>query len=374
MWSTFDRQMMIRAIQLARKGQYTTRPNPNVGCIFTKESQIIGEGYHQKTGEPHAEINGLINAAHDVKGATAYVTLEPCSHFGRTPPCAQALIDAEVARVIVACQDPNPQVSGRGISMLRESGIQVDVGLEEQEAQQLNLGFIKRMETGIPYVTVKVAASLDGKTALSNGVSKWVTGSQARQDVQRLRLKSCAVITGVNTVIADDCSLNVRQAELGEISNQLNTVLQPLRVVLDSHCRIPFECKLINVESPVLLVSTTAYPTSFIEKLPKHVSLLIIDAKEGRVDLDVLLVHLGQSCNSVLIEAGSTLAGSAIEQSIADELVLYQAPKILGSHGRNMLELPDFESMADTPNLTLIDERKLGTDTRYRFRVAKQES
>ena len=371
MWSTFDRQMMTRAIQLARKGLFTTRPNPNVGCVFTKDEIILGEGYHQKAGQPHAEINALIDADYQVKGATAYVTLEPCSHFGRTPPCAQALIDADVARVVVACQDPNPKVSGRGISMLQQAGIEVEVGLCEQDAAEINFRFLKRMASGLPYVTVKVAASIDGKTALANGKSKWITGPQARQDVQRLRLEHCAVVTGINTVLADDCSLNVRKSELGSIANTLTEVMQPLRVVLDSNCRIPIDCKLLQIESPVLLVSTKAYSQDFIGQLPEYVSTLILDSANGRIDLNRLLEHLRETCNSVLVEAGATFAGSVIEHGLADELVLYQAPKILGSHGRNMLELPNFEDMSNIPELTLIDERKLAEDTRYRFRLTK---
>ena len=373
MWSTFDRQMMTRAIQLARKGRYTTRPNPNVGCVFTLDDHILGEGYHQKTGQPHAEVNALKDANYQVQGATAYVTLEPCSHFGKTPPCAEALTKAKVSRVVVACQDPNPQVSGRGIAMLKAAGIQVDVGLYEQEAASINLGFLKKMATGMPYVTVKVAASIDGKTALSNGVSKWITGTQARQDVQRLRLQNCAVVTGVNTVLVDDCSLNVRKSELGSITAELNEILQPLRVVLDSNCKMPLESKLMQIESPVLLVSTQAYPEVYVQQLPKHVTTLVVKPQDGRINLALLFKHLGKYCNNVLVEAGATLAGSVIERDFADELVLYQAPKILGSQGRNMLELPSFESMVEIPHLTLIDERKMGNDTRFRFCLAKQE-
>ncbi len=369
MWSTFDRQMMIRAVQLARKGRFTTRPNPNVGCVFTKDEKILGEGYHRKAGQPHAEVNALIDADYQVKGATAYVTLEPCGHFGRTPPCARALIDAQVARVVVACQDPNPKVSGRGISMLRDADIEVEIGLCEQEAAELNFRFLKRMASGMPYVTVKVAASLDGKTALANGKSKWITGPRARQDVQRLRLDHCAVVTGINTVLADDCGLNVRKSELGSIAETLPEVMQPLRVVLDSHCRMPIDSRLLKIATPVLLVSAQAYPASFTEQLPAHVSTLILASKDERIELTALLKYLSQSCNSVLVEAGATLAGSVIEQGLADELVLYQAPKILGAHGRNMLELPNFEDMSHIPDLILIEERKLDVDTRFRFQL-----
>ena len=249
-WSELDNQMMSRAIQLARKGFYTTRPNPCVGCVIVKDNQIVGEGYHQKAGEPHAEVHALRMAGELARGATAYVTLEPCSHYGRTPPCALALINIGIKRVVVAVEDPNPQVGGRGIQMLRDAGIKVDVGLHRDEAYALNLGFMKRMESGLPWVTVKLAASLDGKTALSNGVSKWITGPEARRDVQRLRLRACAIVTGIETVLADDPSLNVRYSELGSLSSQLSEaqVLQPLRVVLDSRARMPISAALFTIE------------------------------------------------------------------------------------------------------------------------------
>lgn len=269
-WSVLDNQMMSRAIQLARKGFYTTRPNPSVGCVIVNDNQIVGEGYHQKAGEPHAEVHALRMAGELARGATAYVTLEPCSHYGRTPPCALALINIGVKRVVVAVEDPNPQVGGRGIQMLRDAGIQVDVGLHRDEAYALNLGFMKRMESGLPWVTVKLAASLDGKTALSNGVSKWITGPEARRDVQRLRLRSCALITGIETVLADDPSLNVRYSELGSLRAQLSEsqVLQPLRVVLDSRARMPITAALFAIESPILLVSTVSYSSDFMVQLP----------------------------------------------------------------------------------------------------------
>ncbi|MGB0894551.1 MAG: bifunctional diaminohydroxyphosphoribosylaminopyrimidine deaminase/5-amino-6-(5-phosphoribosylamino)uracil reductase RibD [Parashewanella sp.] len=375
MWSSFDRQMMMRALQLAAKGIYTTRPNPNVGCVIAKAGKIVGEGYHLKAGEPHAEVHALKQAKQQAKGATAYVTLEPCSHFGRTPPCAQALIDAGIARVVIAATDPNPLVGGEGIQMLRVAGIQVDTDLYSTLSRNINLGFMKRMETKLPRVTVKVATSLDGKTALSNGESKWITGSSARQDVQRQRLLHCAVVTGINTVLADDCSLNVRMSQLGQLQYELKEelLLQPLRVVLDSQCRMPISAKLLQIESPVLLVSTTAYPEAFLAQLPEHVETLVLPAKGKQIDLNILLQHLGQSCNSIMVEAGATLAGRFIAQNLADELLLYQAKKILGSNGRNMLQLPDFQQMSQIPTLELIDERKVGEDTRFRFRLTSTE-
>lgn len=370
-WSVLDTQMMSRAIQLARKGFYTTRPNPSVGCVIVNDNQIVGEGYHQKAGEPHAEVHALRMAGEHARGATAYVTLEPCSHYGRTPPCALALINIGVKRVVVAVEDPNPQVAGRGIQMLRDAGIEVDVGLHRDEAYALNLGFMKRMESGLPRVTVKLAASLDGKTALSNGVSKWITGPESRRDVQRLRLRSCALVTGIETILADAPLLNVRYQELGSLKDSVTEaqLLQPLRVILDSRARLPLSAACLAIVSPILLVSTVAYPTEFQAQLPSHVSCLVLPAIAGRVSLPELLSYLGQSCNHVLVEAGATLAGAFLAQGLADELVLYQAMKILGGHGRNLLQLPDYQTMAHIPALTLVDERKLGPDTRLTLSV-----
>lgn len=370
-WSVLDNQMMGRAIQLARKGCYTTRPNPSVGCVIVKDKQIVGEGYHQKAGEPHAEVHALRMAGDLARGATAYVTLEPCSHYGRTPPCALALINMSVKRVVVAVADPNPQVGGRGIQMLRDAGIQVDVGLLGDEAYALNLGFMKRMELGLPWVTVKLAASLDGKTALANGLSKWITGPEARRDVQRLRLRSCALVTGIETVLADDPALNVRYSELGSLNSRLSEtqVLQPLRVILDSRARMPITAALFALESPILLVSTVGYSSDFMAQLPAHVTCLQLPANGGRICLAALLSYLGNSCNQVLIEAGATLAGAFVGAGLADELVLYQAMKLLGSKGRNALELPDYQTLADIVPLKLVDERKVGADTRLTFRL-----
>ncbi|MCH1929064.1 bifunctional diaminohydroxyphosphoribosylaminopyrimidine deaminase/5-amino-6-(5-phosphoribosylamino)uracil reductase RibD [Shewanella sp. A25] len=370
-WSVLDNQMMSRAIQLARKGFYTTRPNPSVGCVIVKDNLIVGEGYHQRAGEPHAEVHALRMAGENARGATAYVTLEPCSHYGRTPPCALALINIGVKRVVVAAQDPNPQVGGRGIQMLRDAGIEVDVGLHRDEAYTLNLGFMQRMEIGLPWVTVKLAASLDGKTALSNGVSKWITGTEARRDVQRLRLRSCALITGIETILADDPFLNVRYQELGSVKDSLNEerLLQPLRVILDSRCRMPGSAALFAIDSPILLVSTLAYSEEFKAQLPEHVTCLQLSAVDGRVSLAELLAYLGQSCNQVLVEAGATLAGAFLAEGLVNELVLYQAMKILGGKARNLLELPDYQTMSDIPEFTPMDVRKLGADTRITLSV-----
>ncbi|WP_394146799.1 bifunctional diaminohydroxyphosphoribosylaminopyrimidine deaminase/5-amino-6-(5-phosphoribosylamino)uracil reductase RibD [Shewanella atlantica] len=372
MWSVEDIEMMSRAIKLARKGLYTTRPNPCVGCVVTKEGQIVGEGFHIRAGGPHAEVYALAMASESAKGATAYVTLEPCSHYGRTPPCAEALIKAGVTRVVVAVEDPNPQVSGRGIKMLTDAGIRVDVGLLSEEAGDINPGFMKRMRTQLPKVTVKLASSLDGKTALHNGVSKWITGSEARRDVQRLRAGHCALVTGIETVLADDPSLNVRHSDLGVLADELapSEIHQPLRVILDSRARLTKGARLFSIDSPILLVSCNDYPLDEQAAWPEHVSHIKLPGDDcGRVELSQLFKYLGQTCNSVLIEAGATLAGSVIEQGHADELILYQAMKILGSAGRNLITLSDYESMADIPSIELIDERKLGKDTRLTLKI-----
>lgn len=374
MWSTLDRAMMARAIQLAAKGRFTTRPNPNVGCVIVNDAgEIVGEGWHQRAGGPHAEVHALRMAGDKARGATAYVTLEPCSHYGRTPPCAKALIDNGLKRVVAAMTDPNPQVAGRGLNMLKEAGIAVASGLLEPQARALNPGFLTRMERQRPYVRLKLAASLDGKTALANGESKWITGPAARRDVQRLRALSCAVITGIGSVLADDPSMNVRQSELGGLAETLteDALIQPLRVVLDSNCRMPRDAKLLSIESPVLLVSCQEYSEDFKAKLPAHVACLQLPSVNGRVDLTALLAHLGAQHNQVLVEAGATLCGAFIEAGLADELVLYQAPKILGAHGRNLLNLPDYQQMSDIPQLTLSDRRQLGTDTRMIFKIGE---
>jgi diaminohydroxyphosphoribosylaminopyrimidine deaminase/5-amino-6-(5-phosphoribosylamino)uracil reductase len=372
--TTFDTQMMSRAIALAEKGRYTTRPNPCVGCVIVYQNKIIGEGFHQRAGEGHAEVNALkmvLDNGHSAQGATAYVTLEPCSHYGRTPPCASGLINAKVARVVVAVTDANPEVSGRGITMLREAGIKVDVGLLSQQAYDLNLGFMKRMKTRLPWVTVKIAASLDGKTALSNGVSKWITGSAARADVQKYRASHCALITGVETILIDDPSLNVRYEALGELTTRhtKDEIFQPLRVVLDSRARLTATQRLFSIQSPILLVSGCQYSQSAKAAFPQHVSFLQLECDlSGRIPLLALLTYLGQHTNSVLVEAGATLAGAFVAQGLADDIVLYQAPKLLGSHGRNMLQLPDYSAMEQTPALQLIDERNVGQDKRYILR------
>lgn len=374
MWSNQDYQMMARAIELAKKGRYTTRPNPCVGCVITQHGQVVGEGFHIRAGGPHAEVHALAMAGERAQGGTAYVTLEPCSHYGRTPPCALALINAKVARVVVAVTDANPQVSGRGISMLKEAGIEVDVGLLADEAYQINLGFMKKMAQAMPLVTVKLACSIDGKTALSNGVSKWITGPQARKDVQRLRAQHCAVVTGSETVLADNPSMNVRYHELGYITEQLNEtdIIQPLRVILDSRARLSHELAIFHIDSPLLLVSLVDYPESQQACWGSHVRHIKLPALDGRIDLVALFSYLADECNSVLIEAGATLAGAVIEAGLADRLVIYQAMKLLGSHGRNLVQFADYQTMEQLPQMQLVEQRMVGLDNRLTFSLGNK--
>ncbi|OEG75236.1 riboflavin biosynthesis protein RibD [Shewanella colwelliana] len=370
-WSKFDIEMMARAIKLAKRGQYTTRPNPSVGCVLTVNETVVGEGFHIAAGGPHAEVHALAMAGERAVGATAYVTLEPCSHYGRTPPCAEALINAKVARVVVAVTDPNPQVSGRGIEMLQQAGIKVEINLLQADAANINPGFMTRMRSGLPKVTIKLAASIDGKTALSNGVSKWITGPEARRDVQRMRARHCAVITGIETVLADDPSLTVRHAELGGLGQTLTIeqVRQPLRVVLDSQARLSSNAALFNATSPILLVSCLEYTDAQKALWPAHVSHLLLAPQNGRVPLRDLLQHLGKQCNEVMVEAGATLAGAFMAEQLADELVLYQAPKLLGSQGRNLVKLPDYTEMSQLPSMKLLEQRAVGQDNRFIFNL-----
>ncbi|QDF68467.1 bifunctional diaminohydroxyphosphoribosylaminopyrimidine deaminase/5-amino-6-(5-phosphoribosylamino)uracil reductase RibD [Shewanella sp. SNU WT4] len=358
---------MNRALLLAAKGRYTTAPNPNVGCVISLQGQIVGEGYHQRAGGPHAEVFALREAQGKTQGATAYVTLEPCSHYGRTPPCALALIEAGVTRVVIAMVDPNPQVAGKGVALLEQAGIKVDIGLGSEASRQLNLGFLHRMETGLARVSIKLAASLDGKTALRNGVSKWITGPESRRDVQRMRARHGALITGIETVLADDPTLTVRHQELGELSKHLaaEDVIQPVRVVLDSQARLPASARLFSAPSPIILVSVADYADSTKQNWPAHVSHWRCHGDDdGRINLRLLIEKLSVQHHSIMIEAGATLAGAFIDQGLVDELVLYQAIKILGSQGRNLVNLSDYSCLDDTPRCQLLDERAIGADRR----------
>ena len=359
-WSAADHTYMARAIELAWRGLYTTEPNPRVGCVLVKGDRIVAEGYHQKAGEGHAEVNALRAAGSEAKDCTAYVTLEPCSHFGKTPPCADALIKAQVSEVVIGMVDPNPQVSGNGIRKLEAAGIKVRSGLSEAQARELNPGFIKRMETGRPFVRIKMATSLDGRTAMASGESQWITGPLARQDVQRLRARSSAIVTGVGSVLKDDSSLNLRAAELNLANAEQIVARQPLRVVLDSAGRMPEQAKMLTLPGQTLIVSRQPQP-AFVDGLD-NVEWLQQEGNVDGIDLPALLDALGQrGVNEVLVETGATLAGAFIEAQLVDELVIYQAMKLMGSEGLPMFRLP-LDKMSQQIELKLLDQRMVGSD------------
>ncbi len=362
-----DFAYMARALRLAEKGMYTTMPNPRVGCVVVLADQVIGEGWHEVAGQPHAEVNALSVAGEHAKGATAYVSLEPCSHTGKTGPCCDALIKAGIRRVVFGMEDPNPEVGGMGLMKLREAGLQVDGPVMEEECRALNPGFTRRMERQLPFVRVKSAMSLDGRTAMASGESKWITAPQARADVQRLRARSCAIVSGVNTVLSDNAALTVRPAELNIDNPESAAEKQPLRVILDSTLRLTTSCELMSAHSPILLVhaQTGALPA---DSWPDHVELLSLPGADGRIDLRKLLQELARrQCNEVLVEAGATVAGSFLRKGLLDELIVYMAPKLMGSEARPLFELP-LQSMAAQLPLFITDVRAVGQDWRITAR------
>ena len=357
-----DRRHMARALELARRGRFTTAPNPNVGCVLVQGDSVVGEGYHVKAGEGHAEVNALRMAGDKARGSTAYVTLEPCSHYGRTPPCADGLINAGVARVVVAMTDPNPQVAGRGLKKLTDAGICVAHGLMEAEARALNPGFIKRMEQGLPFVTVKLGASLDGRTALNNGESQWITSPLARQDVQRFRAASHGILSGSGTVLADDPSLNVRYAELGLDETVLaeEQLRQPLRVIVDSSNRVMPEAKLAGLPGEVWLLRREEDGLSW----PESVEQLLLEG-DGQLDLrEAMQVLAARGVNDLWVEAGAKLTGALLVAGLVDRVIIYQAPKLMGDEGRGLFHLPGIKHMPDVIDLEIADLRMVGPDVR----------
>jgi diaminohydroxyphosphoribosylaminopyrimidine deaminase/5-amino-6-(5-phosphoribosylamino)uracil reductase len=358
-FSADDHSFMAHALQLARRGINTSHPNPRVGCVLVKQGQIIAEGWHEKAGQAHAEVMALQHAGNKAKGAKAYVTLEPCSHYGRTPPCADALIEHGITEVIIAMQDPNPLVAGQGIEKLRQSGIKVKSGLLQQQAVELNRGFVSRMECGRPWVTVKLGASLDGRTAMKSGESQWITGRQARTDVQKLRAASSAIVTGSGTVLADDPSLTVR---LQGISRQ------PLRVVMDSHLSIPESAKIFHDSFPLLIATAVTEDDAQYQELKhKGIDIRTFPGREGRVDALSLLHCLADdySCNEILVEAGSVVCGSLLANKLVDEIVLYLAPVVMGSAARGLFDLPGLDTMAQRIHMSVKDVRAVGQDWRF---------
>lgn len=349
---------MARALQLAERGLFTTDPNPRVGCLLVKHGEVVGEGWHQRAGEPHAEVNALLAAGDRAKGADCYVTLEPCSHFGLTPPCADALVKAQVKRVFVAMSDPNPVVAGTGIQKLRQAGIEVSVGLLASQAEALNPGFCKRMREAKPFVRSKLAMSLDGRTAMASGESKWITGPSARLDVQKLRARSSAVVTGIGTVLVDDPSLTVRHAPEEAWYHPQQKVRQPVRVIVDSQCRTPETAKLFDTEGSVIIATSNVDKQHQAEKL-------IISNKHNQVDLTLLMHELAKrQMNEVMIEAGPVLNGALLQEKLIDELVIYMAPKLMGDQAKGLFHLPALQSMADNIELEITDIRSVGKDWR----------
>lgn len=363
-----DEIYMARALMLARRGRFTTSPNPNVGCVIVRDGEVVGEGFHYRAGEPHAEVHALHRAGEKARGATAYVTLEPCSHFGRTPPCCEALIAAGISRVVVAMQDPNPQVAGRGLHRLQQSGIDVSHGLMMNDAEAINRGFLKRMRTGFPWVQLKMGASLDGRTAMSSGESQWITSPYARADVQRLRAQSAAILTSSATVLADDPALTVRWDELDDETRKLYpkaALRQPTRVVVDSRNRVMAHHRIIQQPGQTWLARTRVD-----DKLwPDAVEQLCVPEHKGHLDMVALMMMLGKrQINSVWVESGAGMAGALLQAGLVDELIVYIAPVLLGDDARGLCHLPGLERLADVPRLAFSDVRRIGPDLRVTLR------
>lgn len=365
-FSLADHKFMQRAISLAKRGHFTTSPNPRVGCVIVRNEEVVGEGFHQKAGQGHAEVHALKQAGIKANGATAYVTLEPCSHYGLTPPCAEALIKAQVTHVIAAMVDPNPKVSGRGLELLNAAGITTQFGLLEQDARALNPGFIQLMTTKLPYVRCKLAASLDGKTAMASGESQWITSAEARIDVQRLRAQSCAVICGADSVIFDDAKMTVRWHDLGELKNSYaeTDVRQPVRIIIDGKNRLTPDLAIFQSESKILLIRHTIEND---HTWPHFVEQVQIDKAENSeyINLTLLLRYLAkQGLNDVLVESGSQLSGAFVSQNLVNELILYQAPKLIGHDGKGLVNMPTVLQLDEAKNLEIQDMRMIGKDIR----------
>ena len=361
-YSPNDFAHMARALRLAERGQYAAHPNPMVGCVLARDDVIVGEGWHEVAGEAHAEINALAAAGDSARGLTAYVTLEPCAHHGKTPPCVDALISAGVSDVVVALEDPFPEVAGRGIAALKESGIGVRVGLMQSSTEKLLRGFLSRITRGRPFVRLKMASSLDGGIAMSNGESQWITGPEARADVQRLRARSGAVMTGIGTVLADDPSLTVRDTTIDTRGRQ------PMRIVLDNGLRMPLSAEMLALPGQTLVYCVDDEKREAL--VAAGAEVIKVDAKAGQVDVSTVLGDLAdREVNDVLVEAGPTLAGSLISAGLVDELVIYQAPHIMGSETMGMFDTPAWTELANRKSLDISDVRRVGADTRITARI-----
>lgn len=366
-FNAFDAEMMARALRLAERGRFLARPNPLVGCVLTQLNQIVGEGYHQVFGQAHAEVNALAQAGKKALGSTAYVTLEPCAHQGKTGPCATALINAGVKRVVCAMRDPNPKVDGGGFSMLQQAGISVDSGLMAEQAAALNVGFIKRMQQQRPLVRLKMAISADGRTAMASGESQWITGPAARRDVQRLRARHDAIITGRGTLINDNPSLNVRLDEWAEplTEQQLAHFKQPVRVLIDRQATADISQQFFALTSPIWWVGEKDY----LERLPSHIERKKIVGNGADFFSNLLKQCAASQFNEVLIEAGSKLAGQFIQAGLVDELVLYIAPKLMGANAMPLAALP-FDAMEQSVSMRLLDCRQVGDDLKLTYQLS----
>ena len=359
-----DVRHMAHALRLARRGLYGVDPNPRVGCVLVKDGQVVGEGWHERAGEPHAEIHALRAAGDRARGAAAFITLEPCSHQGRTPPCSDALIRAQIERAVVAMQDPNPQVAGKGLQALQNAGIDVEVGMLQMQAEALNPGFVSRMRRGRPFVRAKLASSLDGRTAMASGESKWITGTAARADVQKWRARSSAIIVGIETVLADDPRLDVRDIAVPR---------QPLRVVVDSRLRVSPQAKVLQAPGSALVVTTVDDAARAEQLRGAGAEVICLSAETGRVDLAALMKNLAaRGINEVLVESGAILCGALLQAQLLDEIVLYLAPSLMGEQARGMFNLPGLQRMGNRVSLEIQDMRAVGDDWRVVARVRSQ--
>ena len=355
-----DYHHMARALVLAQRGLYSTDPNPRVGCVVVRDGEIVGEGWHQRAGEPHAEANALEMAGAKARGATVYVTLEPCCHHGRTPPCNDALLSAGISRLVAAMSDPNPQVAGKGLAMLRKAGVTVECGLLETEARALNPGFIQRMIAGRPFVRLKLAMSLDGRTALASGESQWLTGAAARQDVQRWRARASAILTGAGTVVADDPSLNVRLPA---------TERQPLRVILDTQLRTPPSAKILQLPGPTLIFTAASDLHRQTPLRAAGAEIAVAPRIQNHLDLQAVMAELARrECNEIHAECGPVLAGALLRAGLVDELLIYLAPLLLGDKARGLFQLPELIRMSDRIALEILETRAIGSDWRVTLR------
>ncbi|AMA64821.1 Riboflavin biosynthesis protein RibD [Candidatus Arsenophonus lipoptenae] len=367
-----DQKFMNHALFLAKKGRFTTSPNPNVGCVIVSNGIIVGDGFHSKSGAPHAEIYALQKAGKKANGGTAYITLEPCSHYGKTPPCVNALINAGIRRVVVALKDPNPNVSGRGLVQLQKAGIEVVYGLLMDKAEQLNLGFLKRMRTGFPYVQLKLATSLDGKTALASGESKWITSLNSRKDVQKLRAQASAILTTSVTVLADNPILNVRWTDFPNKLKNIypkNKIRQPIRIILDSKNQVNPEHLITQTNSPCWLIR----PNPILQHWSNNVEQIVIPKYKKRINLIILMIQLAKrDINSILVESGPTLASALLKLDLIDELIIYISPKILGEKARELINIPELKKLKDAPKFKFINIKLLGPDLRVKLRPLRK--